>query len=114
MKSFLFILILLISATGFCENYLLNGGQSSTIKYKMTQKVEPQNGILTVDLSYVIPETFESPTYNQQIKNFNVSFNINPKDKKEWIDKHGNKIIKYSWYAPEKPIDVKVEMKSLQ
>ena len=112
MKSFLFILILLISATGFCENYLLNGGQSSTIKYKMTQKVEPQNGILTVDLSYVIPETFESPTYNQQINNFNVSFNINPKDKKEWIDKHGNKIIKYSWDAPDKPIDVNLSFEA--
>jgi transglutaminase superfamily protein len=106
MKSFLFILVLLFTATGFCENYLLNGGQSSTIKYKMTQKVEPQNGIVTVNLSYVIPQSFDSPTYNQQIKNFDITFNINPADKKEWIDQKGNKIVKYSWNAPSSAIDI--------
>ena len=88
MKSFLLLLIFLVISTGFCENYLLNGGQSSLIKYKMIQKVEPQDGILTINLSYVIPETFESPTYNQQITNFNISFNIEPDNKNEWMDNH--------------------------
>ena len=79
MKLYIFISVIFIASLGFCENYLLNGGQSSTIKYKMIQKVEPQNGILTVDLSYVIPESFTSPTYNQQINNFNITFNITVK-----------------------------------
>jgi len=112
MKSFLFLLIFLIVSTGFCENYLLNGGQSSTIKYKMIQNVEPQDGILTIDLSYVIPESFESPTYNQQITNFNVSFNIEPDNKNEWMDKHRNKIIKYSWIEPSDPIEANLSFEA--
>ena len=112
MKLFVFISILLISISGFAENYLLNGGQNSIIKYTMSQKVEPQNGIVTVDLSYVIPETFESSTYNQQIKNFNISFSSNPADKKEWIDNRGNKIIKYSWNAPSSAIDVNLSFEA--
>ena len=45
MRSFFFIFVFSLATTVFCENYLLNGGQSSTIKYKMIQKVEPQPGI---------------------------------------------------------------------
>ena len=106
MKTFLFLAILLVATIGFSENYLLNGGQNSTIQYKMTQSVEPQPGIVSIDLSYVIPESFASPTYNQEIKNFNVTFNIEPAQKNKWIDKHNNKIIKYSWSNLTQPIDV--------
>ena len=106
MKTFLFLAILLVATIGFSENYLLNGGQNSTIQYKMTQSVEPQPGIVSIDLSYVIPESFASPTYNQEIKNFNVTFNIEPAQKNEWIDKHNNKILKYSWSNLTQPIDV--------
>jgi hypothetical protein len=112
MKLFIFLSLFLFYTKGFSENYLLNGGQNSTIKYKMTQKVEPQNGIVTVDLSYVIPETFESPTYNQQIKNFNISFSTNPANKKEWTDNRGNKILKYSWNAPSSAIDVNLSFEA--
>ena len=45
MKFFLFLLIFLIASIGFCENYLLNGGQSSAINYKMIQKVISKRGL---------------------------------------------------------------------
>ncbi|MCK5033847.1 MAG: hypothetical protein KAS18_09445, partial [Calditrichia bacterium] len=106
MKLFLFITLLLLAINGIGENYLLNGGQNSTIKYKLIQKVEPEDGIITVDLTYVIPESFNSKTYNQQIKNFDISFSLKPANKKEWIDKRGNKIQRYSWNSPSASFDI--------
>ncbi len=112
MKLFLFITLLLLAINGIGENYLLNGGQNSTIKYKLIQKVEPEDGIITVDLTYVIPESFNSKTYNQQIKNFDISFSLKPANKKEWIDKRGNKIQRYSWNSPSASFDISISFET--
>ena len=112
MKLFFFITLLLLAINGIGENYLLNGGQNSTIKYKLIQKVEPEDGIITVDLTYVIPESFNSKTYNQQIKNFDISFSLKPANKKEWIDKRGNKIQRYSWNSPSASFDISISFET--
>ena len=70
-KSILLLVILLLVTSGYAENYLLNGGQESRINYKMIQTVEPKPAIHTLYLSYVIPATYNSPTYNQTITNLN-------------------------------------------
>ena len=75
-KFFLVLLILVIVSNVKAENYLLNGGQESRINYKMIQTVEPKPAIHTLYLSYVIPVSYNSPTYNQTIAN--VKFNYFP------------------------------------
>lgn len=102
------VLILLIIHSVHSENYLLNGGQKSTIKYKLTQKIEPTDGIVTVDLTFVTPESFSSPTYNQQISNFDIQFSLKPAQKKEWKDQRSNRITKYSWENPKSAFNVSI------
>ena len=95
------------------ENYLLNGGQESRINYQMTQVVEPKPAIQTLYLSYVIPVTFKSPTYNQQITNLKFDYSPPPDEKKEYIDKRGNKVIKLSWKNPRSTIKTTISLTAL-
>jgi transglutaminase-like putative cysteine protease len=83
------------------ENYLLNGGQKSTINYKLRQNIEPTHETVTVNISFVIPQNFASPTFNQEINNLKISFSKNPDDTKEWTDEHNNRIAQYTWNQPK-------------
>ncbi|NQT26474.1 transglutaminase domain-containing protein [candidate division KSB1 bacterium] len=88
------------------ENYLINGGQASTIQYQMTQRVEPAGETKYIKLSFVVPQSFQSPTYNQAIQNFDLKFNPQPSSKKNETDKRGNTIIRTEWKNPKQPVDV--------
>ena len=90
------------------ENYLLNGGQKSTIRYKLIQDIEPTSETMTVNISFVIPQTFKSPTYNQTIKDLNISFSKNPDDTKKITDENQNQIIQYTWNQPKTPFKAEI------
>ena len=114
MKKFLFVLFILSFAVNSnAENYLLNGGQESRINYKMVQTVEPKPDIHTLYLSYVIPATYKSPTYNQTITNLNFEYTPQPDGKEEFTDKRGNKVIKLSWEKPQSTIKTVISLTAL-
>ncbi len=108
MKIVVLIIVFLAIHSGSAENYLLNGGQNSTINYNLVQKIEPAEGILSIDLTFVIPQSFHSSTYNQDITNFDIQFGLQPNNKKEWQDSHGNSIVKYSWTSALSPFDARI------
>ncbi|MBN1351365.1 transglutaminase domain-containing protein [candidate division KSB1 bacterium] len=110
MKKLIFLLVLngFILSACQAENYLLNGGQESQFKYTLTQQVTPNTGIHTLYLSYVIPENFSSPTYNQRISNLNIQFSPDPYQKQESRDERGNKILKALWKQPRTPISTTI------
>jgi hypothetical protein len=104
----------LVVAAGLClglvssclgENYLINGGQESQITYKMVQKVEPAPGTQKLVLSYVIPESFSSPTFNQGVSAFHLDFSIPPSSREEKIDERGNKIVRAIWNKPQAMVE---------
>ncbi len=68
------------------ENYLLNGGQESKIHYRLYQKVEPAAGTKSLILSFVVPATFTSPTYNQMVSDFSLTFAPQPTTREEVVD----------------------------
>jgi hypothetical protein len=105
-------IIVIVFSSASAENYLLNGGQDSKIKYKLIQKIEPTSETVTVDLTFVIPQSFNSPTYNQQIENFKASFTLDPSNTKNWTDKRGNKIVKYSWTKPRTVFNAEISFVS--
>ncbi|MDW7679010.1 MAG: transglutaminase-like domain-containing protein [bacterium] len=109
-KTILIILGLLLVANAYAENYLLNGGQESRIDYKMIQTVEPKPEMHTLYLSYVIPETYNSPTYNQTISNINFEYFPRPDGKEEFVDQRGNKVIKLSWEKPRSTIKTVISL----
>ncbi len=111
MKKFWVILfILAMRVPGHGENYLLNGGQESKIQYRMIQTVTPNPGMQTLYLSFVVPVSYQSPTYNQQIVQVNFDYTPRPDGKDEFVDKRGNKVIQLSWQKPSGIITTAVSL----
>ncbi len=105
--AFLFITATLISIA-VAENYLINGGQESTINYRLTQRVALAGDTKSLKLSFVVPENFTSPTYNQLIENFRMNTEPRPSKQKEKRDKRGNRIIEAEWNNPSGEVDVTI------
>lgn len=111
MKRLLTIILIVMTAVPvFGENYLLNGGQESQIDYRMVQKVKPSAGIKKLILSYVVPETFVSPTYNQRITALDLSFSPPPSKREDRTDKRGNKVVEATWKTPSMPVTTTIRM----
>ncbi len=107
------LFIFAITAQGYSENYLLNGGQESKIQYRMVQTVTPKPGIQTLYLSFVVPASYQSPTYQQQIAQVNFDYTPRPDGKEEFIDKRGNKVLKLSWQKPNSVITTTIDLTAL-
>ena len=68
------------------ENYVLVGQMRSEIRYELEQRVTRSPGTQKLVLSFVVPPTFESPTYRQEIHGFELAFSPQPKEKKRSQD----------------------------
>ncbi|MDY6823379.1 MAG: transglutaminase domain-containing protein [Thermodesulfobacteriota bacterium] len=100
----------LVATSVFAENYLLNGGQESTIQYSMVQTVTPSASTRKIMLSYVTPVSYSSPTYNQRIENLDINFSPTPSSRKTTKDENGNTIIEAAWNSPSDTITASVAM----
>jgi hypothetical protein len=98
----------------FClaENYLLNGGQKSVIDYQMEQEVVPAPGTKKLVLSYVIPKSFRSPSYNQQVESFHIHFSIKPFTRERELDSRGNEVMRAIWMNPVDPVIATISLKT--
>jgi hypothetical protein len=106
MRRFAFILTAVWAASCPAENYLIQGGLESRIRFSLTQHVQPAPQTKSLTLSYVIPENFESPTYNQRIDDFQLTFSVQPGKRSEARDERGNSVVRVVWQNPAQPIDV--------
>lgn len=110
MKRLIPILgVFCLISTLIAENYLINGGQESRILYQLTQRLEPAGKTKTLKLGFVVPVSFQSPTYNQQIDDFSLNFKPQPSKRNEEKDKRGNQIIQVTWNDPREPVDVTMQ-----
>jgi len=110
---FLLLLILGLSLRAINlrgENFLLKGSQTSRIKYGLTQRIVPIPGTKSLIISTVVPATFQSPTYNQEIENLNISFAPEPAKREDKVDKRGNKVIVVTWANPAGAITATVAL----
>ena len=109
------LVFFVIAVTGVrdisAKSYTLNGGQKSKIKYRLLQTVEPSPGnVKNVRLTFVQPQSFSSPTYNQQIVHRSIRFSIPPAKLDSSVDKHGNSLITYTWIESGKPFTVEMSV----
>jgi hypothetical protein len=95
------------------ENYLINGGQESRIRYRLTQHVQAAAGTSSLTLSYVIPGDFQSPTFNQRIEDFNLTFSDPPSKRTDETDNRGNAVVRVVWNRPSAPIEVAMQFTAL-
>jgi hypothetical protein len=106
-------LFLILAIPAYAENYLLNGRQASQINYEMIQKIRPPQGIRSLVLSYVIPKSFDSPTYSQKIKDLSLHFSPEPSKRKDRTDIRGNKVLDVTWKTPMKAATTTIRMTAL-
>jgi hypothetical protein len=107
MKKFFYVnsfLVLIMAAVPcFAENFTVKGNMASTIHYELQHQITAGDAMKKLSLSFVVPQSFESPTYKQEISNFKLIFTPEAQERTEKIDVRGNKTILATWTAvPEK------------
>lgn len=107
---FTFALHASVTSLSRAENYVLAGSQKSRIQYAMSQRLVPMSGMKTLMISTVIPASFQSPTYNQEVSELRFDFNPPPADQVEKLDARGNKVITATWSFPTAPITARVAL----
>lgn len=92
------------------ENYTLAGNQKSRINYALTQRLVPLPGTKSLIISTVVPASFTSPTYNQEISNLKLDFSPQPTRQEEKLDARGNKVITAVWSNPSGTVKTSVAL----
>jgi hypothetical protein len=77
----------------FAENFTVNGEMSSTIHYELQQQITAGDAIHKLSISCVLPQSFKSPTYGQQITNLKISFSPEAEERQTLTDKRGNSTV---------------------
>ncbi len=112
-RLFVICLVLLLAVPGFAKNYLLSGGQESRIDYQMVQKVKPASTTRKLILSYVVPESFDSPTYRQRIKTLDLNFSPPPSNRVDRTDNRGNNVVEVTWESPSKSVTTTIRLTAM-
>ena len=105
--------LFLLAKHGWAENYTVKGEMVSTIRYELQHQVTPGDGMKQMSLSFVVPQTFESPTYSQEISDFDLVLKPEPQEKKSSTDARGNRIVLATWTKIPPLIDVSLSCNAL-
>jgi hypothetical protein len=106
-------LALLWTVSVHAENYTLKGRMGSVIRYELQEQITAGEGVKKLVLSFVVPQSYESPTYKQEIRDFDLKFTPEPQERKTHTDARGNRIIVATWTAPPALIDVRLACSAL-
>jgi len=105
------LLVMPISRAG-AENFYVTGEMASHIRYELKQQILTVEGVQQVNLSFVVPPEFSSPTYRQSINEFKLNFNPPPRERKTTTDQRGNQIVTATWTKVPPVIDVNLTFQS--
>jgi hypothetical protein len=106
-------LLLFQAPPAVAENYTVQGDMGSTFRYELQEQVTAGDGVTMLVLSFVVPQDFSSPTYNQKVKDFNLRFSPAPQEKKTRTDDQGNQIVTATWTSPPDVVDVRLSLSAL-
>ena len=87
------------------ENITVSGDMEAVVRYELRQTVSAGERMRKLMLSFVVPDSFESPTYRQKIKNFRLSFTPEAASRIQTTDARGNTIIKAEWLEVPPNVD---------
>lgn len=97
LKAVLIALLMLASMPAWAENFTVKGDMASTIHYELQHQITAGDSMKKLMLSFVVPDSFDSPTYKQQITNFRITFTPEAQERKTTTDARGNKTILATW-----------------
>ena len=98
-------MILCVPMSAVSENFTVRGDMDATIHYELQHQITAGDAMKKLTLSFVVPETFDSPTYRQKISNFKVSFTPRAQEQNTTTDDRGNKIIEANWTNVPRMVD---------
>lgn len=101
-------LMLLMAVPAMAENFTVKGDMGSTIHYELQHQITAGDSMRKLILSFVVPASFDSPTYKQQIANFAVRFSPEAEKQTAKNDSRGNQIIEASWKTVPRIIDATI------
>lgn len=99
-----FVFVFLWSLACLAENYVVVGQMQSQIRYELQQRVTRGSGTERLELHFVVPQSFDSPTYRQEVQNFKLDLSPSPLQKKKSRDAQGNHIVSAIWNRPSRDI----------
>ena len=109
MKKYFSAIVIFIvigmTSPALAENFTVKGDMDSTIHYELQHQITAGDAMKKLTLSFVIPQSFDSPTYKQQITNCKIKFAPDAQDSKTTTDDRGNKIIVATWSNVPDKID---------
>ena len=106
-------LMMLASVPAQAENFTVQGDMASTIRYELRHQIVTGDGMRKLVMSFVVPDSFDSPTYKQQITNFRVKFSPDSEEQKTTTDARGNKIITAAWFKVPSVVDATISFDAL-
>jgi transglutaminase-like putative cysteine protease len=101
-------MILLIAVPGRAENYTVRGDMGSEIRYELRTRITAGTGVRQTTLSFVLPRNFQSPTFRQEIREVDLSFDPRPAERINSEDGRGNRIVTAVWQGSPAFIDVRL------
>jgi len=101
-------LLCLLTCDSRAENYTVTGEMVSHIRYELQHQVTPGEGMQQMSLSFVVPQTFHSPTYVQEIKDVYLLLTPEPQEKTTRTDGRGNRIVVATWKKIPPFVEVKL------
>lgn len=108
IKVMIAMMILCAPISVWGENFTVRGDMNSTIRYELQHQITAGDSMKKLMLSFVVPESFDSPTYRQKITNFKITFSPRAEEQTTVTDDRGNKIIEASWTTVPRTIDAMI------
>lgn len=92
------------------ENFVIEGVQSSKIRYRLSQSLVPAGKTKDLKMRFVVPTSFTSVTYTQQIDQFRLEGSPPPSKRTEEEDARGNRIIELVWSQTSDPVEAVLDL----
>ncbi len=91
------ICALVLAGSVRAENFTVSGNMTAVVRYELKQTITAGDDMKKLMLSFVEPESFDSPTYRQRIGNFKLSLTPEASHRTKTTDARGNTIIAAHW-----------------
>ncbi|UZP68059.1 hypothetical protein N1030_03520 [Desulfovibrio mangrovi] len=102
----------MLSPDVWARNVRVRGNMDSLISFEVSKTVTDVDSTNTFYLSFVVPKTYNSPTFSQVVSDFNLRFNPQPDDRRTFTDKRGNEVIEGRWNSPPSAVVAQVSFKA--
>jgi len=109
----IFLSVLCWPGIALSENLTVTGHMGSSVQYELREQVTVGAGVQKLVFSFVVPESFTSPTYSQAIADFDLQFSPVPADKNSVTDTRGNRIVTATWTKIPEAIDVRMRFNAV-